>query len=60
MNTEAHLAASTPESQPLADTAPTDPLQPPALADDLDLDSEPLGERQPEALQLITCAGGCE
>jgi hypothetical protein len=38
-------------------TKPTPPENTVASDDDLD---EPLGERQPEANDVIICAGGCE
>lgn len=31
-----------------------------SLEDDLGLDGEPLGARQENAIQIITCEGGCE
>jgi hypothetical protein len=41
--------------------SPPAPLIPQgASADDLDFSGETLGERQEDAFEPITCAGGCE
>jgi hypothetical protein len=53
-------ASSHAESAPLAANLPAATVSPPPMEDDLGLDGETLGERQPETLQPITCSGGCE